>query len=565
MVIALASSTASASPAKPREHVLPEHNDDRATREQTWSSAGAWQQSPPVRAETDGTRVAALLSVHDSRNVSVQARGVATDASGACAPGRDSGPWTAMEETFTGAELRVTVVDLEHAYGCAQIRIPTADAGVVGNLQWELAEPRYPDAGQASRDLAAASPSLHAVAPELATIGVITREEWGARATQCSAPEDDWYRMAIHHTAGPQTAGGTVEERLRGTQAYAMDSGGYCDIPYQMLVGFDGTLYEGRALELQSGATGGGNNPGNLAVCFIGCYHEPEAECVGGVGHQPTDEMMTRGQLLVQTLVRLFDISTADDNIRGHRDWPGNSTACPGARLHPRLGEFRADLTWFSAAEVERSWDAEVEVEVAVGDSTELWIELENTGGLPWLPGETFLAPTEPRDSESPLYDPAWPSENRAATVDAAVQPGEIGRFALGVSVASEGTYTQSFGLVHEGTTWFADPPWGGGPTDDAVTVTVRGAGTLDGTTGGGSSTGEVDPTTGGGGTGGGTTGPETPVATGSEGGGTQALPPATGGDEGCGCRTRSGSNSGAWLLMLLALGGVRRRSDRLR
>ncbi len=558
MMVALASSTAGANPGEAREHVLPERNDDRGTRDLTWSSVGDWLQSPPVVAEASGTRVAAALSVLDSRNVSVQARGVAVDASGACAPGRASGPWTAMEETFTGAELRVAVVDLEHEYGCAQIRIPSPDAGVVGDLQWELLEPQYPDAGRDSRTLTATTPTLHAVAPELETIGVITREAWGARATQCGSPEDDWYRMAIHHTAGPQTAGGTVEERLRGTQAYAMDSGSYCDLPYQMMVGFDGTLYEGRALELQSGATGGGNNPGNLAVCFIGCYHEPEAECVGGVGHQPTDAMMTRGQLLVQTLVRLFDISTADDNIRGHRDWPGNSTACPGARLHPRLGEFRADLTWFSATEVERSWD--VEVELSVGESTEVWVELENTGGLPWIPDQTFLAPTEPRDSESPLYDPSWPSESRAATVDAEVQPGEIGRFSLGVSTAAEGTFTQTFGLVHEGTTWFADPPWGGGPTDDAVTLTVQAVqGSEDTTSGGGeSSTGIVDPTEAGG-TGGGTTGAATSDGSSSDGGDTFALPQTTEGDDGCGCR--STSSSGAWWgLGLFGLLALRRR-----
>ena len=326
-------------------------------------------------------------------------------------------------------------------------------------------------------------------------------------------------------------------------------------------VGFDGTLYEGRALELQSGATGGGNNPGNLAVCFIGCYHEPEGECVGGVGHQPTDAMMDRGQLLVQTLVRMFDISTADDNIRGHRDWPGNSTACPGARLHPRLGELRADLTWFSGTEVERSWDAEVDVEVDVGAATELWVELENTGGLPWIPGQTFLAPTAPRDTASPLYDASWPSENRAATVDAEVAPGEVGRFALRVSVASEDTFTQTFGLVHEGTTWFADPPWGGGPTDDAVSLTVRGVpATAGGSTGdhGGSSssTGDIDPSEGAG------TGGGDPMGTGdsgSGGGGTAALPPAAEGDDGCGCRTNT--NSGAWWgLGLFGLWFVRRR-----
>ncbi len=561
MIVALASGTAEASPSEAREHVLPERNDDRATRELTWSAAGAWLQSPPALGQAGGTRVAAMVSVHDARTVSVQARGVMTDASGACSPGRSSGPWTSMEETFTGSELRVMVLDLGRAFPCAQLRLQDDDAAVVGNLQWELLEPRYPDAGRASRELSTTTPSLHAVAPELETIGVITREAWGARSTQCSSPEDEWYRMAIHHTAGPQTASGSVAEQLRGTQAYGMDSGGYCDIPYQMLVGFDGTLYEGRALNFQSGATGGGNNPGNLAVCFIGCYHEPEAQCVGGVGHQPTDAMMLRGQLLVQTLVRLFDISTADDNIRGHRDWPGNSTACPGARLHPRLGELRAELTWFSATEVERSWDVNVEVEV--GDSAELWIELENTGGLSWLPGETFLAPTEPRDSLSPLYDLSWPSENRAATVDAEVLPGEIGRFSLAVRPPSEGTYSQSFGLVHEGITWFADAPWGGGPTDDAVAVAVNAVPATAGSTGGGSSSGGDSTAAGGTGASDDTTGNDTLAAEASGGSDSTGASGADGaGDDGCGCRSNS-IPSGWGALALLAMFGFRRRRRR--
>ena len=366
--------------------------------------------------------------------------------------------------------------------------------------------------------------------------------------------------MAIHHTAGPQTANGSVVERLQGTQAYAMDSGGYCDIPYQMLVGYDGTLYEGRGLELLSGATGGGNNPGNLAVCFIGCYHEPESQCVGGVGHQPTDEMMLRGQLLVQTLARLEDISTADDNIRGHRDWPGNSTACPGARLHPRLGELRADLSWFSAVEAARSWDGEV-VDVPLETSVEVWIELENTGGLPWEPGQTFLAPTDPRDAASPLYDAAWPTESRAATVEATVLPGEIGRFAMTISVDTEDSVTQTFGLVHEGVTWFADPPWGGGPADDAVVLTVRGIPAAGGS--GEGSTSEGDGTTTGIAGTGGVTSDEPQETTETGGGSSPALPPAETSDQGCGCRSQGGPLGSAWIAVGL-LGLRRRRPHRV-
>ena len=551
-------SVAPSARAEPREHVLPDRNADPATRQSTWTATAAWLRSPAVPGTGESYRVAALMSVHDGRTVPLQARGVGADPAGDCSSDRDAGRWVDMEETFTGAELRVAVVDLDTSFPCAQIRMAAADDAVVGDLQWELLEPQYPDAGAVSRSLATRDKTQHALSPALEVLGVITRDEWGARATECTSVEDDWYRMAIHHTAGPQTANGSVVERLQGTQAYAMDSGGYCDLPYQMMVGFDGSLYEGRSLELTSGATGGGNNPGNLAVCFIGCYHEPDSDCVGGEGHDPTDEMMLRGQLLVQTLAWLEDIPSTEDDIRGHRDWPGNATACPGSLLHPRLGELREDIAWFAASEVERSWDGEA-LEVELGTSTEVWIELENSGGLAWLPGQTFLAPTAPRDGESPLYDDSWPSNIRAATVESAVEPGELGRFALSISVDEEGPVTQTFGLVHEEITWFADPPWGGGPADDAVEITVQGV-AVPADTGddepSGSESGLDD------GTGGGLDG-ATDGSDDSTGDGTStALPPATEGGEESGCGCRSGSYRVPWSLALLVLLAMRRRSE---
>jgi hypothetical protein len=549
MVAAMASTPAMAHLGA-HDLVFPERNDDLATRSATWQLASGWRISPAERPSADGTRVAAIFSVSEARHVPLEARGLGTDASGNCST-RRAGPWTAMEETFTRGELRVAVLDLGQRYACAQIRLRTDDSEIVGDLQWELLEPRHPDAGRASREAAAGVGPVFSVGPELLTIGVITREEWGARPTQCTAVEDNWYRMAIHHTAGPQTANGTVQERLQATQAYAMDSGTWCDIPYQMLVGYDGSLWEGRGVELQSGATGGGNNDGNLAVCFIGCYHQPDSDCVGGVGHDVTGAMMLRGQLLVQTLVRLFDISTSADNIRGHRDWPGNSTACPGSLLHPRLDELRADLVWFSGAEVERSWNGE-EIEIPVGESLELWVDLQNTGGLPWVPGQTFLAPTDPRDVESPLHDAGWPSSNRAATVATQVEPGEIGRFVFSVAPKAEQTIVQSFGLVHEGITWFADGPWGGGPADNAVVVTVVATGDdVDDVTSGTGGTGDSDDSVG-------TSEGEQPDTDGSD---TRALPDGYGDDDSGGCGCSSDSRPTAWASAWLLLPLVRRRS----
>ncbi len=457
------------------DHVLPTRRADRVERA-GWARAGGWVLAPRVAvsasagASTTGSRVAAWVEIDGAAaDLVIQARGVDGDRLGG---------WVALDQTYRGPAQRVVVADLGARWPAAELRVAGGSDAALTALSWELVEPAYPDAGRRARAGLgpvtpwAAPPVSSALDDELGTIGVITRATWGARATQCTSVENDWYRMAIHHTAGPQTSGGTTAEVVRGVQAYAQDSGTYCDIPYQFLVGFDGTLYEARPYGLTSGATGGGNNDGNMAVCFMGCYHP--TDCPTGVDSVPvTEEMLARGQLLVQTLVRLHDIATADDNIRGHRDWPGNATACPGDFLYARLADLRADLAWYAGAPGARSSPAGQNVVVPVGVATEVWIEVENTGGLTWEPGVTFLAPT-PRDAASPLAQPTWPGPTRAATVAAPVARGEVGRFAFTVLATAPGTTTQTFGLVADGATWFADPPWGGGPTDDAIAVTVE-------------------------------------------------------------------------------------------
>jgi N-acetylmuramoyl-L-alanine amidase len=467
-VLILVGIIASSVPAARAERdVVPERHDERAARAAIWRVEPAWKVSTAEWTAGGGTRVAALLDVEDvGPEVRLEARGVSDDG---------EGPWLAMEETFRGPAQRVAVVDLGESWPGAQIRLATEDDVRVGDLAWELLLPRYPDAGRFARAEAQDPPEIElALASELDRIGVVSRAAWGARSTQCSSTEDDWYRMAIHHTAGAQTSGGSVQGAVRALQAYAMDSGGWCDIPYQMLVGYDGSLWEGRPLHLCSGATGGGQNDGNLAISFLGCYH-PNS-CPGGVSHTVTEEMIASAHLLTQTLVRLHDIPSNADSIRGHRDWPGNSTVCPGDYLYPRLDDLRADMAWYAAEETARSFPdpGEAALQADVGESVEVWIEMRNTGGMTWEPGVTFLGTTHERDSESPLYDPSWPSPGRAATVDAPVPPGAVGRFTFRVQAAAAGDWQQSFGLVQEMLTWFGDAPWGGGPGDDAVEVSLH-------------------------------------------------------------------------------------------
>ncbi|HJL16417.1 MAG TPA: cell wall-binding repeat-containing protein [Sandaracinaceae bacterium LLY-WYZ-13_1] len=100
-------------------------------------------------------------------------------------------------------------------------------------------------------------------------------------------------------------------------------------------------------------------------------------------------------------------------------------------------------------------------------------IDLRNTGGATWRPGEVFLGTTEPRDGASPLAGPDWVGPNRPATVDRVVPPGEVGRFAFTVRAPeAPGDHSQFFGVVREGVAWFSDPGQGG-PPDDQLQVRV--------------------------------------------------------------------------------------------
>lgn len=112
-------------------------------------------------------------------------------------------------------------------------------------------------------------------------------------------------------------------------------------------------------------------------------------------------------------------------------------------------------------------------IELEVGERLEGWFDLENTGTSTWSTATTKLAPI-PRDVASPLADPSWPAPHRAAHVAADTPPGAVGRFVVTLHGNEPGEVVQTFGLVEESVTWFADATLGGGPPDDFLAVRVR-------------------------------------------------------------------------------------------
>jgi len=204
------------------------------------------------------------------------------------------------------------------------------------------------------------------------------------------------------------------------------------------------------------------------------------------------------------------------------------------------------------------------------GECTDGWIDLRNTGDAAWN-ADTKLAPT-PRDQASPLHDAAtWLSPTRVATAGD-VAPGAVGRFAFRLCAQAPGEVFQTFSLVQEGTTWFADKPLGGGPPDDQLEVRVlavdppppfepsppplppppgpswtAGESDSEGESDGGTS-GDAEPTSGPATTDEASTGGDAGTSAGSSAGAAE--------DDGCGCRGTG--PGGAW--GLVALGLLRRR-----
>lgn len=148
--------------------------------------------------------------------------------------------------------------------------------------------------------------------------------------------------------------------------------------------------------------------------------------------------------------------------------------------------------------------------------------------------------------------------------------PGQIGRFSFTLGGnAPYGEYTQTFGLVEEGITWFGDA---GGPADDQLSIRVEivealtpPVGTsidppMPETTTGDSASGTSEPTT----TGAPDPGDMSSGTSGSTGAQDSAGPPQTGAaNEGCSCRSAPQDGPRRALLALLGLLGLRRRRRR--
>ena len=150
---------------------------------------------------------------------------------------------------------------------------------------------------------------------------VTTRHQWNATDPDkiCGSVVAP-YRMAIHHTASPSDDGDDPGARMRQMQNYHMNTLGWCDIGYHFVVAQSGEILQGRSRSDRPGAHVGGQNSGNVGISMIGNY----------TNSGPPDVQFDGVVTMVKWVHDEHGVDLDSNAIRGHRDWPNQTTACPG-------------------------------------------------------------------------------------------------------------------------------------------------------------------------------------------------------------------------------------------
>lgn len=318
---------------------------------ETFAREGDFLVSPVLDAPLLATRVGVMLdlSAPGVEMPALEARTVGADG--------ETGPWLPLELTWLDVEgvAAVLRVDLNEVASAAQLRLPAVDLERLSWLYWSAFVPsdeaeralsgadRDPLDPRDPRELVSDDPAIEVHSPALSEAallaGVRPRSEWGARAPRCTPSNPTKTRISIHHTVTPRTSNGSYTARIRQIQSYHIDSRGWCDIGYHVMVTADGNLWEATP-ENRLGTHVGNHNTNNLGVSLVGCFHTSGCANMGGT--TPPNAMINATSNIVRTAANRFGISISSSTVMGHRDNPGQSTSCPGQNVHSKLGAIRS-------------------------------------------------------------------------------------------------------------------------------------------------------------------------------------------------------------------------------
>ncbi|MFI6883353.1 N-acetylmuramoyl-L-alanine amidase [Streptosporangium canum] len=151
------------------------------------------------------------------------------------------------------------------------------------------------------------------------------RSAWDARGPKNITRLSSARGVKVHYVGSPVTSVPAAKcstgcrNKVRSIQRQHMDSNGWSDIAYNLLVCEHGVVWEGRGARVMSAANGSGLNSGHYAVCAL----------LGNKGLVEPSDAMLNG---LRDAIEYLREHGAGNEIKGHRD--GYSTDCPGGPLY---------------------------------------------------------------------------------------------------------------------------------------------------------------------------------------------------------------------------------------
>jgi hypothetical protein len=161
------------------------------------------------------------------------------------------------------------------------------------------------------------------------TVDVVPRSRWTtARVGGNSDPMGAIRRVTLHHTGEHLSSTGIRDlDLIQRIERHHRNNLGWAAIGYHFLIGKDGTIYEGRPVDVQGAHCGGDNNRNNLGITLIGEFDHA----------LPSPAQLSALTAFLAVQRARYGISKRD--VVGHRDF--KNTVCPGDRLYAWLQAYR--------------------------------------------------------------------------------------------------------------------------------------------------------------------------------------------------------------------------------
>ncbi|MBL8087000.1 MAG: N-acetylmuramoyl-L-alanine amidase [Chthonomonas sp.] len=166
---------------------------------------------------------------------------------------------------------------------------------------------------------------------------IVTREEWGAKIRRPGAQLQRISKITIHHTGVASAPLRSLEDKLRGLQAFSQREDkladgrtkpAWVDIPYHYYISIDGRVGEGRRWRYTGDTNTEYDPTGHLLIVVEGNF---EIE-------KPTDAELVTLRQMVLWAAKKFHVPV--EEIKGHGDYA--KTDCPGKALIAELPALRS-------------------------------------------------------------------------------------------------------------------------------------------------------------------------------------------------------------------------------